>query len=220
MIGEGDFRTRIMEAWDILKKMALDSFHNFYPARGSEIVDQLRGTSSYRELFDTYTRHSAYDFLLDDGSLLFFVRDVEAKTPLSFGYLPCAYDAPTHRASNEAYGRLDESDYLALFQESEASDGGLYVRYDFSPALYKCSREPSSHFHFGFHSDSRVGCASVLDPLGFVLFVARQFYPEQYQSWLHALPAHEIDALAKRMRRERDDTALHCVADLVELRLS
>ena len=102
MIGEGKFRADLGRAFNLLRKLDLGIYRNTQPNTDRDTTDLLRSSNGYAATYNGYVTRQAYDILLDDGSLLFFRRDLQNKTLLSYGYLECPYDAmPYHQFINE-----------------------------------------------------------------------------------------------------------------------
>jgi hypothetical protein len=55
------------------------------------------------------------------------------------------------------------------------------VRYENAPSQYKCLHHPCSHFHIGFHAESRWPISRVLTPESFTMLIAKLYYSLQWQ---------------------------------------
>ena len=53
-------------------------------------------------------------------------------------------------------------------------------KYDYSEDQYKDGQHPAAHIHLGVDSPIRLSCKYKLKPMSFILFVLRQFYPDEW----------------------------------------
>jgi hypothetical protein len=199
MIGEGRFRAEVARGFALLEELNLSIYMNPRPAIDPATIDNLRSSETY---VDEYSRHlslQAFDFLLDDGSLFFFRRDLQDQTQLSYGYLESPYAAISYgEFLDEYYGAGSQRSMEAWpeYEEYRAQalqrPNVLPVRYDWSPGLYREGAHPAAHLHVGYRTGARLALDAVLTPLQFVLLAIRQFY---LQDW-EATVSHHADAVS------------------------
>lgn len=224
MIGEGKFRADLARCFDLLKALDLASYRNLNPRTDASTVNVLRGAEEYVDLYNAYFSNQAFDFSLEDGSLMFFRRNAADKTMLSYGYL----ESP--------YARLSYEEFIDEYFKAELIAGGTMeeyenylsqvplrkhivpLRFDWSPSLYREGAHPAAHLHVGYNTEMRIAVDAVLTLMQFVLLVLRHFYVEAWEG--RACQMQEV------VREANAVSELHVVPDyrkgrdLLELRLT
>src|SRR5689334_20674522 len=136
MIGEGKFRADLGRVFKLLDELELGPYRNFNPSPNERTADLLRSLGAYAETYNGYLRLQAYDISLEDGSLLFFRRDLQDRTLLSYGYLESPFIGMSYRQFiDEYYGtELDDESASQEYEEYQAQlplrPHVLPVRYD------------------------------------------------------------------------------------------
>lgn len=220
----GRFRASTNKAAKFCEDLGLIRWHNPLPSYPDRIVSAAR-QSSYRTEWEMYIAGSHYDIILDDGSIFQFKNQPRQKSSLSYTFYECPLEALTYAEFvKDVYGVervgfdvLDEYEmYLAQCVER---DHVTPVRYDYSPELYRQGAHPASHIHFGRQSEIRTSCRRIMQPMAFVLFVIRQFYPNTWEAKFHL--RDDAEQLARQVRAElvEVDAGMFSGKDLWEIYL-
>jgi len=173
MIGEGKFRADLGRAFALLNELELGPYRNYNPRADQQTTDLLRSSNGYIETYKGYLRLQAYDISLEDGSLLFFRRDLQDRTLLSYGYLEPPYVGLSYPQFVDEYGAEAEDDTktVANYEDYQSQlplrSHVLPVRYDWSPGLYREGAHPAAHLHVGFETEMRLAVDALLTPLQF-----------------------------------------------------
>jgi hypothetical protein len=154
-------------------------------------VDFLKELQSddYFKIYEVGRKRNDYDILLKDQSFFQFSFDEKNNEINRIRY--AYFDSPTNTKSYEEF--LDEieidisecGDYFYDYYEQYLSEAKLKtsvnpIRYDYDEGLYKEVFHPVSHLHVGHQNEIRIPCESILSPKGFVAFVIRHVYREDW----------------------------------------
>lgn len=219
-----------------MKKLHLFAERQRFPNKTLGAKD-FRG-KPYRERYEFAFKEFAYDFRLNDQSLLLFKKAGEDihNGSLNFSHLEAptsvmSYELfvgsleglspgePDYDKALEAWGDALRPDYEVYVQSLDLKSAVTPLRYDCQAADYRAGLHPASHMHFGFESQIRVGTRRVVTPLGFVLFVVRQRYPTE---WSQLLRWENCAQLCRNVRVELNevDERYWCDGDEQELFLA
>ena len=77
--------------------------------------------------------------------------------------------------------RIDYEEYVDNCRKKESVTP---IRYEYDTEKYEAGIHPSSHVHFGFGNETRVCTKKVWRPISFVLFIIRQFYPNEWRIFI------------------------------------
>jgi hypothetical protein len=222
MIGQGKFSADVARGFELLTQLGVGSYRNFRPNTERSTTDFLRSSESYVELYQRYLSCQAFDILLDDGSMMFFRRNLLDKTLLSYGYLEFPYVGVSYNAFvADMGGDVGEVDLWEEYEDYRSQlplrPHVIPIRYDWSPALYREGAHPASHLHLGHDTDVRLAVDALLTPVQFILFVVRHFYVDvwekqacDYREVLNEVSAISDGDVVQEYRKGRD---------LLELRL-
>jgi hypothetical protein len=216
MIGDGQFQSQLEAIEAILKKLDLLSERQPFPEKSLGGA-MFRG-KPYQEVFAICLREFAYDFRLNDQSLLLFIKegsDIHSGS-LKYSYYEAPVSVISYRdfvlfeagaGEDIAEETLNEwgdelrPEYESYVSSTQLKNAVTPVRYDCQSSDYRTSVHPASHFHFGVGNDIRVGTRRVLTPVAFTLFVLRQRYPA---AWEKLLKWRNSDVLCRNIRPALD----------------
>jgi hypothetical protein len=80
-------------------------------------------------------------------------------------------------------GAITYEDYLSLLRDADAELRVPLIRYENAPSQYKGLKHPCSHLHIGHHGDNRWPVNRVLTPLAFTLWILKQYYGSEWQTF-------------------------------------
>jgi hypothetical protein len=220
-IGVGAFHAGVNDVAKLLKSLDLLDYHEPRPNYDATVVQRARTATSYAAEWEVYDTSSSYDVRLADNSLLRFLRQPEDQTVLSYSYNECPYDVLDYESFIvRAMGVSDpdremQAEYHQYVTTSPLKNHVVPMRYDWSPELYRCGVHPSGHLHVGRENDVRIGCAHILEPIGFLYFVLRQRYPTAWSKLLKRNPKPSTQTA----RGEKVPSRMYRGDDLIELYL-
>ncbi|MFQ5978924.1 MAG: DUF2290 domain-containing protein [Candidatus Heimdallarchaeota archaeon] len=178
IISPGMFNSQINEIKAILKAISLFKEQNFHPSDPSHHLQTIRRLD-YPKLWEFFFKNAMYNYLLEDNSIVIFINE---DNTLSYSY----YECPVIEEPMNGRGFSDYNPPVAP------------VRYDYDPQNYG-QAHPASHLHVGFKNNIRVGSDRILTPISFVLFIIRQYYPEE---WLLLLENPRNNIWCRNIRRD------------------
>lgn len=200
----GILGAKINSARALLQKLGLLIRDNPTPCRLPEAKARSKDLD-YVDLWQLLIQENCFNFILRDYSIFHFVwdRDSVAKV-LAFSFYESPRGVPSLREFiSETYGPeyleiLGEGEFELVLPEFEQfvaelplRNGVTPVRYDYSEAQYVPGRHPVSHLHVGHNNEVRISVDRILNPLSFVAFILRQFYPVVWRD--HVLTHHLAD---------------------------
>lgn len=193
MMNKNSFEIRIeTEAERFLKEMNLlkDNRYKLNKSISKENFEIGR-TNNYKEIFDTLSRTSSYDFLLHDDSIFQFQKDKDDyryqfmqsyRTKISFEEVLLRLQLEPDKITEEEFlyftSLYEEGSDDCLFDNR---NNPLYIRYDVSKMQYKEGIHPYSHLHIGLGNEVRIPLSIILTPEMFVLFVIKMSYPQVWE---------------------------------------
>ncbi|MFQ5979222.1 MAG: DUF2290 domain-containing protein [Candidatus Heimdallarchaeota archaeon] len=178
IIRPGMFNSQINAIKTILKDIRLFKEQNFHPSPPSRYLQTIRRLD-YPRLWEFLFKNAIYNYLLEDNSIVIFINE---DNRLSYSYYECP-------VIEEPMNGRDIPDYKPHVAP---------VRYDYDPQNYG-QTHPASHLHIGFKNNIRVGSDRILTPISFVLFLIRQYYPEE---WLLLLENPRNNIWCRNIRRD------------------
>jgi len=207
----GTLAAKINSAGVLLQKAGLLIRENPTPCTLSEAMSRSRKLD-YVHLWQLLIEKNCFNFVLRDYSIFYFLwNDSTGKRSLAFSFYESPHTVPSAKEFiAEAYGPefLDvlsdaelESvvpDYEQFVAELPLKKGVTPVRYDYSEAHYVPGRHPVSHLHVGYDNEMRISVDRILNPLSFVAFILRQYYPA---IWKDHVLAHHRDGIRGDIRR-------------------
>lgn len=136
----------------------------------------------YVEKYILYYKKKYYSFLLNDLSIVGFET-----ASSGFFYFQVPF------SNMEEYLQLydlNKTEYIHdldfMLDDLLPMQHPFYSRYDYAEEQYTEGRHPVAHIHLGVNTSMRVACQCKLQPMSFVLFVLRQFYPEKWEQMFNA----------------------------------
>lgn len=223
-MNRGLFRTQLNTCWEIISSLELNHERVWYPMYGRYYPANFKGLT-YLEVWDKCLADHLYDFQLADNSLIQFRVDSFNPLKVGYSYYECPYQCLSYTEFVESElgfdinvvrdGFMKEySDYLS---GCTLKNSVTPVRYDYDPDSYREGIHPTSHVHFGYGSNVRIGTRKVLvKPLSFLLLVIRQIYPYH---WAVLLEYSRASIWCRNIRANLDDvhTDYWNPKDLLEL---
>jgi len=196
----------------------MDVEWNDYFALNSEIIGELR-TRAYERQWKMCFERRWYHIRLEDHSLLAFNYD--ALRP-SYQFLDCPLSIPTLReyldsqklSMRDRHSPDVQDEYRQVIETAAPKTAVTPIRYDFDAGSYRCGVHPAGHIHIGLENEIRFGVRREMSPLGFVMMVVRQRYPENWELILEStlregIPSHVRDAL-RRVTNQYFDNHDYC----------
>jgi hypothetical protein len=184
--------SQLNRAWRVLEELGLGESRNT-PKYPPDLPAAMR-SRTYREGWAYLLANRHYDFLLSDLSLMLFMHEVDDEGVLQiagYSHYPSPVLVNTYEEfvldmgfTLEEAGDELRADYEQHVDAADFRASVTPIRYDYSPRLYSCGRHPAAHFHFGKDNEIRIGTERILKPIGFVLFIVRQCYPEDWVRYL------------------------------------
>lgn len=205
MIPPGKFNAELFEVEQLLQDCSLLKERNVGNRKRLGAAE-LAGLE-YKEQWEKLTKANDYDFKLINDAILSFqlvyesgdVRYVWLESPRvveTFGDFARGYvldvmgvdqlAEPQVEALIEEFTEDITAAYEVRLAESPLKLFVTPLRYEFHRTGYKKGWHPISHVHVGQNYDIRLGCAHVLTPLAFTLFVMRQMYCEKWKELLNS----------------------------------
>lgn len=158
IISDGLFYSQINQIEKILKYLDLWQYSKPFPRFPKQYLSDI-SKKSYSNTWLYLYKNDYYNFLLNDNSLIIFYQSIKK---LSFSFYVGPDDV-----------KRQDQDSLVF------SEYPTPVRYDFDEKGASFTH-PESHFHIGFNSEIRIGCEILINPLSFLFFILRQFYPKAW----------------------------------------
>ena len=207
-MNRGAFRAKVNTAWSIIKTADLDFLRNWNPVYPEDLLHRLRRIEDYEEEWRKCCEEQYFDFQLTDYSLIqLHLRGLDPLW-LNYRYYPTPRSACTYPewlqelgfdlSTAREYFREEYSQYVLDSDYRHATP----VRYDYDERMYKPGVHPVSHIHFGYESRVRVATEKILNPVSFVLFIIRQFYP---QFWADIVKLEESETWCSQIREKLAD---------------
>lgn len=179
----------IIRSWDFLEKMGLhESFSNSGPLPVNEVFRDLilSEDSRYVDIYSTGLSLSHYNILLIDYS--YFQFSWEGGDNVRYAYYPNPYTAGKtrelasfkRRRKLVASGAITQEEYLSMLRDANDELRVPLIRYENAPSQYQGLKHPCSHLHIGHHGDNRWPLNRVLTPAAFTLWIAKQYYGEEW----------------------------------------
>jgi hypothetical protein len=199
------YNSSIATVEKILKDLKLFSDRiNYANYKGME--PSILRPLSYRGQWRKCIENRWYNIRLVDQS--FFQFKIEPNVSYSF------YECPLNVKSIEEFAIENFGEKWELFTHEINEEYAQYVetsdiirpitllRYDFHPDLYGECHHPAAHMHFGIDNNIRVAVVKLMNPISFVLFVIRQWYPRE---WLGFMEMSSFSEIAREIRDGLDD---------------
>lgn len=186
-----DFEKSIREAFSLLVKVGLSSWDQKITLRNLEPPEEFRRVAysseiTYQEVYKTGLRYRAYNFVLSEYSYFQFWHDSRNDPRvLRYAYYPNPFDITlAQKVGSERgvrYGNLDIEDiYQQALEDSPLIIGKPPIRYDLDFDGHREAMHPSAHLTVGAFVNNRWPVSRVLTPRLFVLFVCKNYYPDQW----------------------------------------
>jgi len=180
----------------------------FSPSKFSSEFISASQSDDYNRIYKTARNHHDYDILLIDQSIFQFSYDLDDNEQIQvirYAYYETPLDHPTYQEflidiglTYEECGESFYEDYEQVISESHLKNAVTPIRYDYDLPLYrKVNHHPASHIHIGHSNEIRIPMNYILTPLGFVAFIIRQIYRN---NWLQALSNDKFYSLYKTLK--------------------
>jgi len=184
----GVFATQLNRAHVVLRRLGLIADRVIAPPYARYSASDFRN-KPYLEIWRKCFDDRLFDFRLKDDSLLQF-RATFSPLIVSYTYYECPFlplVSLEDYLDQERAAKGDEVDDYDLLREYDLLGPVLKpattpARYDYAPHIYEEGVHPASHIHFGHGGHIRLGTKRILRPLSFLLFVIRQYYPDEWRS--------------------------------------
>lgn len=131
---------------------------------------------SYKDRYIRYYVKKYYSFILKDLSLIGFESSDTGYYYFQTPFTNLKYYLDKYNLYDDDF--IQHSDFM--LDELENRNHPFYLRYDYSEDQYKEGQHPAAHIHLGVDSPIRLSCKYKLKPMSFILFVLRQFYPDEW----------------------------------------
>lgn len=192
-MNQTEFRTSIVSAFSRLNELGLTNWSMFPNQKSLELNREfmtvaLDSRTRYDEVYRTGLSLLHYNFVLEDYSYFQFSVDGTIR-----GYRYAFYANPYEISpSFSEFSKIMISEgeifalgelYMQELDEAELSYEIPPVRYDYDPNAYFPARHPAGHLHIGVFQGSRVAVRRVLSPLTFALFIAKNYYPDNWNTY-------------------------------------
>ncbi|WP_081767225.1 DUF2290 domain-containing protein [Hylemonella gracilis] len=153
-----------------------------------EIVVQLRQMDYFHQ-WKACIENGWHHVLLEDLSFFSFSNLNERP---SYSYSPCPLeiesfrtflllrDLEPSRSNRDAY----KEEYQLALETASLKEHLSPIRYDVDPHGYEPATHPVAHIHIGLNNQIRIGTRRLITPIAFVLFVIRQFFPDNWRNLL------------------------------------
>jgi len=201
------FEPQLNEIEKVLRKYSLLR-ERWYPTLPEHLASTFRHLS-YKEVWEKCYENRYFHFLLSDYSMLLFRIDYNGTMNLSYSFIDCPITIISYTDFLLRIGETVENvgdTYYQFYEEelamSPSKESVVPLRYDYDENGYRSGVHPVSHFHFGHESNIRLGTELILQPVSFVLFVLRQFYPNIWTDFINNNANAPI--LCRRIRSKLD----------------
>ena len=182
----GKFSTQINWAENFLNELNLLEERILYPTTPDDPLSIYRSLN-YEKTWRYCVENQVYVLQLNDASIIQI--NYSDNDHYSFSYYECPYDAGSYReflanvvgTTFHDVGDTFQDEYDLYLSQSSLKESPMMIRYDYDPASYNQGLHPSSHLHFGYNSNVRLGICAKLDPQAFILLVIRQCYPSLWR---------------------------------------
>jgi len=201
----GKFNSSIASAEAILKELKIFSDRINY-VNYKNMTPSIMRSLTYRLQWEKCIASRWYNIRLVDQS--FFQFKIDPSVSYSF------YECPLNVKSIEEFAIEYFGEEWELFSHEINEEYAQYVetsdtlrpitpvRYDFHPDLYGECHHPAAHMHFGIENNIRVAVVKLMNPISFVLFVVRQWYPRE---WLMLMEMSSFSEIVREIRDGLDD---------------
>ena len=170
---------------------------------------------SYTEKYKFYYKNKNFSFILKDLSIIGF-EDGDT----GFFYFQSPYSNSVNLyneyCKNQCFYQISD----LLTDELEEREHPFYARYDYSEGQYAEGSHPVAHMHLGVDTEIRIASERKLKPMSFVLFILRQFYPNEWIVFLTlaSLRSHRETALKSvRQNLVKVDSSYRKTGDFFEM---
>ena len=206
-MNEGAFRSSLDEARTLLNQLGFLKSSGVKSIYRDGVSDEFKKASqqeNYFRLYNTGLENFDYDILMYDESFLQFSYDgIDGNDIplLRFAFfqnpqLFITYEQYIDHLKKESYIDEDENleslgvsfeeEYSQYLNEQQVNTSNTSIRFDTDSESHIPLVHSTSHFHFGHVTNVRVPCCSVISPLGFVLFIIKHIY---YNDWKRLIEA-------------------------------
>lgn len=139
----------------------------------------------YSELYRIGLSKLDYNLLLTDLSYFqFHCTEGGVRPGVRYAFYPNPYPVVRFSDFFAEQSLIDENvtyeHYLQHLSEMEELMRVPLMRFDLATSDYRPLEHPAAHMHIGLHGENRWPCARVITPRGFILLVAKLYYPEAW----------------------------------------
>ena len=185
-----DFELSIKKAFQVLMDIGVTDWSKF-PRKGSLLANTgfnkvaLKPACSYEEVYKAALRLNYFNFSLSDHS---FFQFSHRKTEDSFSLRLAFYPNPFFIGEEEQEllheALIDDYDFVdQVFDEASIFIDKPPIRYDYDPSCHTPCEHPAGHLHVGAYPSSRWPVRSILSPEAFCLFVAKQYFHDDWHQF-------------------------------------
>jgi hypothetical protein len=172
---------------------------------------------NYFKVFNTGLANYDFDFLLNDQSFFQFEFHPGKNVNIRYSFFqnPVEYVSYKDYLLNEIginelkesvadFGSLFEEEYQQFLSEQELISNFVTLRYDLDFTNYQPLVHSVSHLHIGHLNNIRIPLNKNISPLGFVLFVIRHVY---YQEWKEMI-TNKFDFISAELNKSHSGDTL------------
>lgn len=139
----------------------------------------------YSELYRIGLARYDYNILLTDLSFFqFHCVEGGIRPGVRYAFYPNPYPIVRFSQFYEEQSRTTEGityeHYLQHLSEMDERIRVPLLRFDLAVGDYKPLEHPAAHMHIGLDEDNRWPCSRIITPHGFVLLVAKLYYPKAW----------------------------------------